>query len=300
MGPLTYTRRRLPLTALRTFEVAARRLSFKDAAEELHVSSTTVSNQIRQLEKDWGCQLFVRKTRQVILTDAGRSLARVISRAFDDIRAEVESHISSMRKTVHLAVGPIFGARWLIPRLSKFYRLHPKIDLILHHSPRITSIEHLPATIAVDWGNGDWKGIEATHLLDIHYKPIVSPSFLREYGPINSVDDLARLPIIHQSERIEWTAWLRLMGRSDLKFGNEVIITDSNVVTQAAIDGQGIALGAFPFVQAEVDSGRLICPFDVPLHPSRGYYLLTHPGARTVAEVRAVCSWLEAEAALTI
>lgn len=106
----------LPLTALRTFEAAARRMSFKDAAEELCVSPTTVSNQIRQLERDWGCLLFVRKTRQVVLTDAGRSLAWVLSRAFDDIRTEIESHVETPRKSVTLAVGPIFGSRWLIPR----------------------------------------------------------------------------------------------------------------------------------------------------------------------------------------
>src|SRR6056297_2761786 len=106
------------MTALRTFEVAARRLSFKDAAEELHVSATTVSNQIRQLEADWNCKLFIRKTRAVVLTDEGRSLARVLTRAFDDIRAEAEIHMNPARKTVTLAVGPIFGSRWLVPRLG--------------------------------------------------------------------------------------------------------------------------------------------------------------------------------------
>ena len=84
--PMSPPRSRLPLTALRSFEAAARLLSFKGAAEELRVTPTSVSNQIRQLERDWGCQLFVRKTRKVLLTDAGRSLARVVSRAFDDIR----------------------------------------------------------------------------------------------------------------------------------------------------------------------------------------------------------------------
>ena len=86
------TPRKLPLTALRTFEVAARRLSFKDAAEELCVSATTVSNQIRELERDWRCKLFIRKTRAVVLTDEGRSLSRVLTKAFNDIRAEVEAY----------------------------------------------------------------------------------------------------------------------------------------------------------------------------------------------------------------
>ena len=128
---MALVKQRLPLTALRTFEAAARRLSFKDAADELCVSATTVSNQIRQLEKDWGCQLFVRKTRSVVLTDAGRSMALVLARAFSYIRAEIEAHVASRSKSVTLAVGPIFGARWLAPRLAQFRAAHPKIDLII-------------------------------------------------------------------------------------------------------------------------------------------------------------------------
>ncbi len=296
---MTKPRVRLPLTALRTFEAAARRLSFKDAADELHVSATTVSNQIRHLEREWGCLLFVRKTRQVVLTDAGRSLARVVSRAFDDIRTEVEAHILTLRKTVTLAVGPIFGSRWLIPRLSRFNRMHPKIELVLLHSPRITSVEHLNAAIAIDWGTGDWKGIDAKEIMRIDYEPVVSPALLAERGPIRSPADLSRFPIIHQNDRSEWRNWLRVAGYPDLRFEHETTILDTNVVTQAAMDGGGVALGAFPFLEREVESGRLVRPFGIKLHPERAYYMLTRPNARATAEVRAVCEWIEAEAALS-
>ena len=105
------------------------------------MTPTSISNQIRQLESDWGCPLFIRHTRQVVLTDAGRSLSRVLSHAFDDIRAEADAHIRTKHKTVTLAVGPMFGSRWLVPRLSRFYRHNPSIELVLHHSPRITSAE---------------------------------------------------------------------------------------------------------------------------------------------------------------
>ncbi len=294
------SQQRLPLTALRSFEAAARLLSFKAAAEELRVTPTSVSNQIRQLELDWGCLLFVRKTRKVFLTDAGRSLARVMSRAFDDIRAEVETHISSNRKTVTLAVGPIFGARWLIPRLSKFYRLNPNIELVLHHSPRITDVEQLVATVAVDWGTGDWQGLNAHRLLDVIYRPVLSPSLLAECGGLASPADLARYPIIHQWDREEWNAWLKLVGQPDLRCARETVTRDSNLALQAAMDGQGVVMGTFPFVLGEVASGRLVCPFETELHPARGYYLLNRPGARSVPAVNAVCAWIEAEAALPL
>jgi LysR family glycine cleavage system transcriptional activator len=289
---------RLPLTALRTFEVAARRLSFKDAAEELHVSATTVSNQIRSLERDWGCLLFVRKTRQVVLTDTGRSLAKVIGRAFDDIRNEIEAHAASMRKSVTLAVGPIFGVRWLMPRLSKFYRRHPNIELVVLHGPRITSVEHLSASIAVDWGTGEWGGLEAKHLLKIHYEPVVSPRLLKERGPLKSPADLVRFPIIHQQDRSEWHNWLAVAGFPKLRFIQETIILDTNVATQAAIDGGGVALGSFPFIRNDVEEGRLLQPFDVKLHPARAYHLLTRVGARSNPTIRTVCEWIEEEASL--
>ena len=151
---------KLPLTALRTFEVAARRLSFKDAAEELCVSATTVSNQIRQLESDWGCKLFIRKTRALVLTDEGRSLSSVVTRAFNDIRSEVDRHHLPSRKVVSLAVGPIFGSRWLVPRLGKFRDAHRNIDLVLRDSPRITDAKMMTSHLAVDWGMGRLVRVE--------------------------------------------------------------------------------------------------------------------------------------------
>jgi len=292
------SRQRLPLTALRSFEAAARLLSFKAAAEELRVTPTSVSNQIRQLEADWGCLLFVRKTRKILLTDAGRALSRVMTRAFDDIRSEVETHVSSNRRTVQLAVGPIFGSRWLIPRLSKFYRLNPTIELVLHQGTRITSAEQMVSTVAVDWGTGHWSGLDATRLFEIDYAPVVSPALLKEHAGLSSPADLARYPIIHQWDREEWTAWLKLVGSDYLKFAQETIMRDSNTVLQAALDGQGIVMGLFPFVLNEVEAGRLVRPFSTVLHPDRAYHLLTRPGARSVPEIKAVCDWIEAEAAL--
>lgn len=293
------SRPRLPLTALRSFESAARLLSFKGAAEELRVTPTSVSNQIRQLERDWGCQLFVRKTRKVLLTDAGRSLARVVSRSFDDIRAEVDNHITTNRKTVTVAVGPIFGSRWLIPRLSRFHRQHPKIDLVLHQGPRITNAEQLMTMIAVDWGTGDWAGLDARRLFPVRYAPVASPSLLLERGGIQKPEDLAKFPVIHQWDREEWNAWLRQAGVADLKFAQETVMRDSNHALQAAIDGQGVILGTFPLVSTDVEVGRLVRPLDLELHPARGYHLLTRPGGRALNEVNAVCAWIEAEAALT-
>jgi len=286
------TPRKLPLTALRTFEVAARRLSFKDAAEELCVSATTVSNQIRELERDWRCKLFIRKTRAVVLTDEGRSLSRVLSKAFDDIRAEVEVYGQSTRKTVTLAVGPIFGTRWLVPRLAQFRSDLPNIELILHDSPRITDAVMMGTHLAVDWGEGSWSGLQNYHLMDITYAPVLSKALMAERGGLKSPKNLARYSIIHQRDRSEWAAWLALAGCAGLTLKEEITITDTNMVMQAAIEGQGVSLGIFPFVDQELKAGKLVKPFDIELKPTRSFYLLAKPSSERTPEVASVIRWL--------
>ena len=286
------TPRKLPLTALRTFEVAARRLSFKDAADELCVSATTVSNQIRELERDWRCKLFIRKTRAVVLTDEGRSLSRVLTKAFDDIRAEVEAFDQSTRKTVTLAVGPIFGTRWLVPRLAQFRSDLPNIELILHESPRITDAVMMGTHLAVDWGEGSWSGLQNYHLMDITYAPVLSKALMAERGGMKSPKNLARYSIIHQRDRSEWAAWLALAGCAGLTLKEEITITDTNMVMQAAIEGQGVSLGIFPFVDQELKAGKLVKPFDIELKPTRSFYLLAKPSSERTPEVASVIRWL--------
>ena len=290
--------RNLPLAALRTFESAARHLSFKQAAEELCVSATTVSNQIRRLEQELGCKLFIRRTRAVVLTDAGRSLSRVLSRSLEDIRLEVETHMRARRKSVSLAVGPIFGSRWMIPRLDRFGEDLPGIDIELRNSPRITDASMMTADIAIDWGMGQWVGLENTPLFEIVYSPVLSPALAERLGMPASPEEVARFPVIHQQDRHEWQEWLKVAGCAGMPLTDKATIVDTNVVIQAAIAGQGMALGIFPFCQSEVDSGRLIKPFDIDLTPTRSFHLLTRPGARQRREIDEVCKWMIKEAAL--
>lgn len=290
--------RNLPLAALRTFESAARHLSFKQAAEELCVSATTVSNQIRRLEQELGCKLFIRRTRAVVLTDAGRSLSRVLSRSLEDIRLEVETHMRARRKSVSLAVGPIFGSRWMIPRLDRFGEDLPGIDIELRNSPRITDASMMTADIAIDWGMGQWIGLENTPLFEIVYSPVLSPALAERLGMPTCPEEVARFPVIHQQDRHEWQEWLKVAGCAGMPLTDKATIVDTNVVIQAAIAGQGMALGIFPFCQSEVDSGRLIKPFDIDLTPTRSFHLLTRPGARQRREIDEVCKWMIKEAAL--
>lgn len=286
---------RLPLTSLRTFEAAARHLSFKKAAEELCVSATTVSNQIRHLEKDWGFKLFHRHTRAVSLTEKGRSLSEVLTRAFEDIRTEVEQHVLPARRTVSIAVGPIFGSRWLGPRLAQFGKEHPKIELLVHHGSRITDAKELQTDLAVDWGFGDWRGLLSTRLLEARYSPIISPDLAKHVGPLNHPSQLAGLTIIHQHDYSEWRNWFALAGCPDVPIESEFTVVDSNMVQRAVKDGQGVALGVFPFMDGDIAEGQLVKPFDIDLMPTRAFHLLERPKAREAVSVRTVCEWIVSE-----
>lgn len=288
--------RRLPLTALRTFEAAARRESFEEAAAELLVSPTAVSSQIRALERDLGFPLFVRKTRQVVLTDAGLSLSRVVRNAFAAIAREIDFQSNDLRSSMSIAVGPIFSSRWLMPRLNRLRQAFPEIELSIYHGRRITGSNDMPAAIAIDWGFGDWPGLEAQLLFGVRLAPVISPALAKTHGDIATPGDLARVPVLYQRDRSEWNAWLGLVGAAGLRFAEETTTEDTNVVLQAAIAGQGVAIGTFPFIQDEIDAGRLIKPFAAELLPSRSYYVLTLPGARQRPEVAAICDWLLREA----
>lgn len=287
---------KLPLTALRAFEAAARHLSFKAAAEELCVSTTTVSNQIRQLEKDWGFKLFNRHTRAVSLTERGQALSQVTSKAFWDIRAEVERHVNVRKRAVSIAVGPIFGSRWLGPRLARFSRKNPRIELVVQQGARISGMSQMQTDLVVDWGMGKWNGLRETRLLEVQYSPIISPDLAREIGPLDDPAQLAAIPIIHQHDHTEWQNWFALAGCPDLVPDSEITIVDANTVQRAVKDGQGVALGVFPFMGRDVEAGALIKPFAIDLQPTRAYYLLERPNARQDPAVRTVCEWIEAEA----
>lgn len=293
---MTRPTRRLPLTALRTFEAAARHLSFKHAAEELCVSATTVSNQIRQLEKDWNCKLFHRHTRAVSLTEKGQSLASVLTSAFAGIHAEIDRNISRTRQSVTIAVGPIFGSRWLGPRLARFGRLHPGIELVVHHGTRINSADQLNTDLAVDWGFGAWRNLNAERLMEIRYSPIISPELARVSGVPTTPSQLAELTVIHQHDRSEWQNWFAIAGCPEATPDNEMIIVDSNMTQRAVKDGQGVALGVFPFMDPDVKSGHLIKPFDIDLSPDRAFHLLSREGSLDNSAVRAVRDWILSEA----
>ena len=278
--------------ALKAFEAAARHMSFKRAAEEMFVTATAISHQIKTLEQQLNCSLFDRQTRQVQLTQQSQILFNTLRKAFDDIDESIRQVESfSQRDVVTLGLGPIIGTRSLAPRLGDFWSQHENIDLRLHQTsfPMHQSLEHFDLAIA--WGTGYWPDMEAEPFIDIEFTPVLSPELEQ---PQNETD-LLQLPLIHQKNRKAWRQWLSAAGLDQDIQIEGTVIDDSNLVLQAALSGQGVALGVLPFVEADIAEGRLVRSFELAVKPEEAYYLIYRNGSLRKAEVGVLREWLVGE-----
>lgn len=281
------------LTALRAFEVAARRLSFKAAADELNLSATAISHQVRSLEKALGHQLFYRQVRKVSLTTEGEELARTLTPAFQSIHAAVHKLKGQTgRHTVTLGTGPIFGSRWLAPRLGLFWQQNPDIDLRLHHSPLPVHEQMARYDIAVAWGTDDWPGLQADPLLKVHVTPVHAPSATFIDGTMPDSNALLDMPLLHHRDHSGWRQWLTAMGEQLPAKLPGIIFEDANVQLQAALEGQGVALGFLPLIADEISTGRLIQPWPVTIEPRESYHLLYQDTVLDRNAVARVRDWL--------
>ena len=276
------------------FEAAGRLLSFTEAARELNVTQAAVSHQIKVIEEYLGLSLFDRYPRRLALTEQGKALLPEVTEAFDRVSGAIaELDEQSYSNKISVRLGPSFAARWLSPRLKYFWLQYPEIDLSLFHVANApTDFEREDIDIAVTYGDGDWPGVVAERLLLLDFFPVCSPAFLTNDKPLTDLANLRYYTLLHDADHEGWHDWLALAGVEGINPGKGNIIDDTNVLIQAAIDGQGIALGSFAFIQDLLDSGRLVRPFDISLVPDKAYYVVCPPLHLKNPAVRAFKDWL--------
>ena len=287
-----------PLSALRAFEAAARCGSFKQAAIDLAVTPTAISHQIRSLEDHTGLVLFERRTRQVILTEAGQLLYPVLREGFDSFAAALDRLRKTKRRaTVAISATTAFTAKWLVPRVTRFQALHPDIDLQLHASDATVDLESNAIDLAIRYGRGPYPGLRAEVMLTDRFAPVANPSL-----GVRTPDDLDRVPLIHfewhRPDPVSptWASWFRAAGliandpRSQLKF------SDESHAIQAAVAGQGVALLSLSLVEDELAAGRLVQPFG-PVVEGLTYHMLTVADRPMSDAMTAAANWLRAEIA---
>ncbi len=263
------------LNSLRAFEVAGRKMSFTEAADELHITQGAVSYQIRELESRLGLKLFKRDIRKVSLTDAGERLYKVTRRALIDIDSEIQALTSSQNTSpLTVAVSTYVTTRWLSKRLTSFLNAHPDTALQLQHAVNTPDFKVGMYDLAIRWGKSPWEGVLSRELLAMPMMPVCSPALLKgENNLINHPENLRFFTLLRDQENVDlWPTWLDKAEVPQDSINSSRIITDPMVRVQAALDGQGVML-ADGLVDAELASGDLITPFNISLE-GYGYHLL--------------------------
>jgi len=289
--------RRLPsLLALRAFEAAARRLSFTDAARELHVSQAAVSRHVRSLESDMDKALFRRLHRRVELTATGERLAAELGAAFVHIRRAVEAARGHRPQRLRLSVEPAFASRWLVQRLGRFAAAHPQVELELETSDELRLLGR-DADIAIRYVAAGSRGKNrgGRRLLSIDGVAVVAGVSPRPRG---WDEDSAVLGgrLLHDDDGRAWRSWFAAAGLEGFERAQHQYFSDYSLALTAAQQGEGVVLGARAFIESELRSGRL-----VQLGRTRvafGTYWLLEARDRSTAGLRAVfVRWLNAELA---
>ena len=293
-----------PLNALRAFEVAGRHLSFTQAAAELHVTPGAISQQIRSLEDYLEVKLFKRKNRTIVLTDAGQLFLPLISSGFEQF-SEAVALLRERRSDGPLTItsAASFMAKWLIPRLLRFKSLHPDIDVRIDTSDRLVDFLHEDIDVGIRFGNGVYPELETVFLFSFDLIPVCSPELLQLHGGLQKVSDLKNHTLLHSNyDELDpgwpdWDMWLKVVGAEDVDTEHGIYFSQSDLLFQAAVDGQGVALLANVMAEPEIRAGRLVQPFEQRLPVKLNYHLVTSPQKAKTAKVAAFREWILAESA---
>jgi LysR family glycine cleavage system transcriptional activator len=286
-----------PLNPLRVFEVAARLESFTAAATELGVTQSAVSRQIATLEAALDTQLFVRERHGVMLTKEGRSYRDGIAPAFTMIRAASAALRNPKAEPLRLRIYTTFAAKWLIKRLPRFQELHPKISVRLDASVENVNFARDEVDLAIQFGRGEWRGVEKRLLIRDVIQPVCSPKFLRSHPELRSIDRLRGQHLLHSHyRRKDWTDWLASVGRPDMR-SDGTLYPNSMLAYEAAIEGIGIAMGQTFLLKDDIAAGTLVPLFDHPLTRSLAYFAIWRKGAVQNRKVASFLKWLTQEIA---
>jgi LysR family transcriptional regulator, glycine cleavage system transcriptional activator len=290
-------RRLPPLNSLRAFESAARLLSFTRAADELAVTQSAVSHQVKTLE-DWaGLPLFRRDGRAVALTEAAAKFLPAVTLALDQLALAGRKlqAVDPGQGWLTVAVMPSFAGKWLVPRLSAFRAKHPNIDVWLATFEAQTGGLGADVDIAIRYGRDEWAGTGLTSIkiLNEELFPVCAPTLAAQ---LQDPTDLARATLLHDELREDWAMWLRTAGVTTVDATRGPGFDDSGLLIQAAIEGLGVALGRSVLVKGDLEAGRLLRPFATTLPGGSAYYLVYSPELENAPKIKAFREWLLATA----
>lgn len=285
-----------PLNALRVFEVAARRLNFTRAAEELHVTNAAVSHQIKLLEDHLGIDLFKRSNNVLRLTDAGELYLPRIREGFKIFQQATDALLNDHNVVLRVGVPPSFGSKWLVPRLYRFLNRHPHI--------RIEIVSEVDRTyrdcdITIDFRRTQFADFRIEPFIATEVFPVCSPATAKN---LTTPVDLEKFTLLHEVSAMNdpdypsWKSWFATLGLTQVEARQGPLFTLALMALQAAIDGQGVALGQALLVEYDIAAGRLVRPLKVDTALRLDYYLIYAADMKENPAFLAFHQWLLSEA----
>lgn len=297
---------RLPaLDLLVGFESAARHLSFTKAGEELFLTQSAVSRQIKELEDQLGVPLFERRHRALALTEAGQQFYASAAQVITTMRAATERlrAQAGRRRPLSVTTTNSFAALWLVPRLAGFTRTHPGVDVRIMAETRVQDLERDGLDVAIRHGPAALAGPNAVRLMGERVFPVCSPKLLKKI-PLEKPADLANHVLLQYDDPdgrhpwLHWKTWLEVERIADLRPAGTLSFSGYEQIIPAAATGHGVALGRSPLVKGLIASGELVAPFKSSADPARAYFAIVSKSAEGRPEVADFVSWLKAEAAI--
>src|SRR3954470_9210295 len=292
------------LDLLLGFEAAARHLSFTKAGEELFLTQSAVSRQIKELEDQVGVELFERRHRALALTEAGQQFYASAAQVLTTMRAATERLRvqSGRRRPVSVTTTNSFAALWLIPRLAGFTQSHPGVDVRITAETRVQDLERDGLDLAIRHGPPSLAGPNAVRLMGERVFPVCSPKLLKKIT-MREPADLKKHTLLQYDDPegrhpwLHWKSWLEVAGVADLRPAATLTFSGYEQIIPAAAAGHGVALGRSPLVKDFLADKQLVAPFKSSAEPARAYFAITSPHAVERPEVSGFLEWLKAEAA---
>jgi LysR family transcriptional regulator, glycine cleavage system transcriptional activator len=295
-------RRLPPLNALRAFEAAARHGSFSAAAQELRVTDSAVSQQVRTLERYIGTRLFKRLPHGLLLTELGSTYLPVLTAGFDRLsEATVRLRTGALGGLLTVAALPAFASGWLLPRIARFRERYPRIDLLLKTSRTLADFRREDVDVAIRYSAGTSADTKSVLLMGEEVFPVASPTLVAPSLLPMSLADLRSIPLLHDADGpsqpwLSWHEWFERGGVESPTALSGLTFTDSIVLLSAAVAGLGVALGRGPNIEGLLSRGQLVRLTQDSWKAEWSYRLVAPPANFSRPNVRAFVEWIVEEA----
>jgi LysR family glycine cleavage system transcriptional activator len=252
-----------------------------------------VSHQIKLLESHLTTKLFLRRNRKLLLTEEGQSYFIELKDIFSNLQDATDRLLALGSKgAITVAAPPSFASQWLVSKISQFSISHPDIDVRIKAVDLDDGFLDETVDVAIYYGKGNWARVDAVKLHTEYLTPMCSPLLLQQAKPLDKLADLNKHVLLHDSSRNAWKNWLKHFGVNQVNVNQGPMFSHTMLVLQAAAIGQGIALSNILLAKPEIDSGRLICPFEESIESKDAFYLVCHPGQAEVSKIQVFTDWM--------